>query len=231
MTRSTRPTRSTTRWTRSTRPRRWTRPTTRSMSNRPPSTATATQRRHRPQRPVGAPAVAGGRGRHRRAHDVGVLWPPSAALLVLPPPGRPPPPARPATLLPVRRCRTVPACRGYVPGARTTTLPEATSGRRWRATGWWSRADRGRPDTPLCAGSARPPPRLGCRRRSWRPSRLPTSRDDAVRPGRTASSGVIVRVGCGEADGVAAGFAASGDVDELVDQPQAEGRPRKGIVG
>jgi hypothetical protein len=117
------------------------------------------------------------------------------------------------------------------PSARTTTLPEASSGRRWRATGWWSPTDSGRPDTPLCAGSARPPPRLGCRRRSWRPSRLPTSRDDAVRPGRAASSGVIVRVGCGEADGVAAGFAASGYVDELVDQPQAEGRSRKGIVG
>jgi hypothetical protein len=42
---------------------------------------------------------------------------------------------------------------------------------------------------------------------------------------------VIVRVGYGEADGVAAGLAASADVDKLVDKPQAKGRTRKRIVG
>src|SRR6185437_14989791 len=48
---------------------------------------------------------------------------------------------------------------------------------------------------------------------------------------RTGLAGTIVRVGCGEPDGVAARIAASGDVDNLVDQPQAEGRPREGTVG
>ena len=70
-----------------------------------------------------------------------------------------------------------------------------------------------------------------CRRRSWCPSRPRTQRNDAVRPGMTALAGVIVRVGYGEADGVAAGLAASADVDKLVDKPQAKGRTRKRIVG
>jgi len=42
---------------------------------------------------------------------------------------------------------------------------------------------------------------------------------------------VSERVGSGQTDGVAAGIAASGHVDKLLDQPQAKGRLRDRVVG